>query len=209
MDGLRPPVLHAWRHPRLRGTEGLCIGRADWPVHPRRVKRLAHRIRAFARRQGLPRSVVTSPLQRCRAVGQWLARWGWQHRSDPLLLELDFGRWDGQPWRAVARAEIDAWCARFPHHAPGGGECVAALLERVRRFDAGTACRVVVTHGGWLSAAQWRQAHGDAAPCSDGWPAAPRCGQRLDLGLTGSAGTPVVSAAGEGPHGGVAGSVDR
>ncbi len=178
-------VLHAWRHPPARGAAGLCIGRTDLPVDPRRAKRQAHRMRRFARRQGLPRIVVTSPLARCREVGRWLAGWGWQHRIAADLLELDFGAWDGQPWAGVPREDFDAWCADFPHHRPGGGESVAALLQRVRSFDPGAA-RLVVTHGGWLSAALWlRAADGREPPVSSQWPAAPRHGQCMALAWAG------------------------
>lgn len=171
--------LHAWRHPRAEGAAGRCIGRTDLAVDPRRAKRLAHRIRAFARRQGLPRIVVTSPLARSRAVGRWLARWGWRHRVDAALAEVDFGAWDGQLWAGVPQAQIDAWCADFLHHAPGGGEPVAALLERVRGFDPGPA-RVLVTHGGWLSAAAWLAGRPGAPPRSSDWPAAPGHGRRVE-----------------------------
>jgi alpha-ribazole phosphatase len=178
----RPPPspLHAWRHPRADGAQGRCIGRTDLRVDPRRAKRLAHRIRDFARRHGLPRIVVTSPLRRCRAVGRWLARWGWQQRIDSRLSELDFGRWDGQAWSTLDRAEIDAWSADLAHHAPGGGETVAALLQRARAFDPGAA-RVLVTHGGWLCAAHWLRDHGDATPDGARWPPAPRHGQRVEI----------------------------
>jgi alpha-ribazole phosphatase len=179
--GSEPAFLHAWRHPLAAGAEGRCIGRTDLRCDPRRAKRLAHRIRSFARRRALPRIVITSPLQRSRAVGRWLARWGWQHHVHASLCELDFGRWDGSPWAALPRPEFDAWCADFEHHAPGGGESVAALLQRVRRFDPGPA-RIVVTHGGWLSAALWlRHRRAGEAPSSARWPPAPRCGGRLDL----------------------------
>ena len=174
--------LHAWRHPRAEGAEGRCIGRSDLPTDPRRAKRLAHRIRDFARRHALPRIVVTSPLARSRAVGLWLARWGWQHRVDAALSELDFGRWDGQRWLAVPRHEFDAWCADFEHHAPGGGEPVGALLQRVRGFEPGPA-RIVVTHGGWLSAASWLRSGTGVPLCSEHWPAAPRHGARVDLAV--------------------------
>lgn len=173
-------LLHAWRHPRAHGAEGRCIGHTDLPVDARRAKRVAHRIRAFARQQRLPHIVVTSPLARCHAVGRWLARWGWRHRVDAALCELDFGRWDGRPWADVDRADIERWCADFAHHRPGGGENVAALLQRVRGFDPGPA-RIIVTHGGWLSAAAWSAAHAAAAPLAADWPAAPRWGSRSTL----------------------------
>lgn len=169
----KPFKLYAWRHPRAKGAEGRCIGRTDLPVDPRRAKRLAHRIRALARRQGLPRIVITSPLQRSRAVGRWLAGWGWQHRVDPALAEMDFGAWDGQAWSNISKAAFDAWCDDFLHHAPGGGEPLQALLARVRSFDPGPA-RVLVTHGGWLSAAQWQAARGGQPPAAAHWPAPPK-----------------------------------
>jgi len=103
--------LWVWRHPRAKGAADRCIGRTDLDVDPRRAKRLAHRIRRAARQYGLPRRVLTSPLRRCAAVGQWLRRWGWRHERLPALLEMDFGRWDGRAWSQIAREEIDAWCA--------------------------------------------------------------------------------------------------
>jgi len=55
----------AWRHPRPIGADGRCIGgRTDLPVDARKAKRLAHRIRAVARREGLVREAVCSPLER-------------------------------------------------------------------------------------------------------------------------------------------------
>jgi alpha-ribazole phosphatase len=166
-------TLYAWRHPRAIGAEGRCIGHTDLRVDARRAKRLAHRIRAEARRQGLPPIVLTSHLQRSLAVGRWLARWGWRHRVDPALAEMDFGCWDGCAWAAISRAEIDAWCADFLAYAPGGGESAAALLARVRAFDPGPA-RIVVTHGGWLSAALWLAAHGERTPIAEEWPSPPK-----------------------------------
>jgi alpha-ribazole phosphatase len=173
-------TLYAWRHPRADGAEGRCIGHTDLPVDPRRAKRLAHRIRRLARQHGLPRIVVTSHLQRSRAVGRWLARWGWQHGLDPALAELDFGAWDGLPWSEIGKAAFDAWCADFLHHPPGDGECLSTLLRRVLAFDR-TRTRIIVTHGGWLAAAQWLASHAQAAPRADQWPAPPRHGTLCKL----------------------------
>ena len=64
--------MEAWRHPRPDGVAGRCIGHTDVPVDRRRAKRLAHRIRCAARREGWPKGVWTSPLRRCADVGRWL-----------------------------------------------------------------------------------------------------------------------------------------
>ncbi|MBN9459983.1 MAG: histidine phosphatase family protein [Burkholderiales bacterium] len=164
--------LHCWRHPRPLGAEGLCLGRTDLPVDPRRARRLAQRMRALARRERLPAVVWTSPLERCRAVGRVLRAAGWVHRVDARLVELDFGTWDGLAWSSVPRAAIDAWLADFLHHRPGGGESLAELLARVRAVLEERPRALLVTHGGWLSAAQWLRSSASAASGSPGSPGA-------------------------------------
>jgi alpha-ribazole phosphatase len=151
-------ALWLWRHPRPVGAAGRCIGRTDLQVDPRRARRLAHRIEATVRREQLPRQVWTSPLARCAAVGRWLARRGFVHCIDARLAELDFGRWDGQDWRAIDRAEVARWEGDFLHHAPGGGEALAGLLQRVHAFLAERLAShppalLVVGHAGWIQAA--------------------------------------------------------
>jgi alpha-ribazole phosphatase len=174
--------LHLWRHPRPRDVAGRCIGRTDVAVDPRRAKRLAHRVRAAARREGLPRVVHTSPLQRCADVGRWLRRWGWVHRIDARLIELDFGAWDGQRWTQIAHTEVLAWEADFLQHAPGGGESLAALRARVHDFLAsavGTP-RLIVAHAGWINTL--RTADQPDLQSAD-WPAALRYGARLSCSV--------------------------
>ena len=164
--------LTVWRHARPRGVEGRCIGRTNVAVDRRKSKRLAHRIRTWARRHGAPRIVLTSPSQRGADVGRWLARWGWQHRLDARLLELDFGSWDGLEWSAISRAQVDAWCADFAQHRPGAGESVASLLTRCAAFIAEAPRACVVGHAGWISAALWLERSADAPPRAETWPCA-------------------------------------
>jgi len=171
----------AARHPKPRGVDGLCLGRTECSVDPRRAKRLAHRLRARARREGLAHVVWTSPRQRCAAVGRWLHRWGWVWRIDPRLAEIDFGAWDGRPWVDIPKPEIDAWTVDFVHHRPGGGEALSALLQRVREVLDEAPAGVLVTHGGWLSAALWLRDHGAAMPSASTWPRAPACARIVDL----------------------------
>ncbi len=168
------PQLWCWRHPRAQGAAGRCIGRTDLAVDPRKAKRLAHRIRDGARRHGLPHAVCVSPLRRARDVGRWLARWGWQVQVQPLLAEVDFGRWDGQRWVDIAPAEIATWADDLLHHAPGGGESVADVARRVRAFvDSGDGSpRLLVGHGGWINTLL-HVAPGCTAIAAAHWPAPP------------------------------------
>jgi alpha-ribazole phosphatase len=171
-------LLWCWRHPRAEAGAGRCIGRTDLPVDPRRAKRLAHRIRAAARRHGLPKVVSVSPLRRCRDVGRWLRRWGWRIDVDARLRELDFGAWDGLPWSHIAWAEVGAWEADLLHHAPGGGETLQTLAARVQAFVDGAAPgpRLVVTHAGWINALRTVVAGGGGPIQAADWPAPVRCG---------------------------------
>jgi alpha-ribazole phosphatase len=174
-------TLWVWRHPRALGTAGSCIGRTDVPVDRRRAKRLAHRIRALARRQGLPIIVITSPLHRCREVGRWLRRWGWQHRVEPALAEMDFGAWDGRRWADIPQAEVDAWCRDFLHHAPGGGESLHAFFTRVQAWTPPASGVCIVGHAGWMLARRWL-ASGKPWPTQAAqWPAPPPPGAQWTL----------------------------
>jgi alpha-ribazole phosphatase len=171
--------LWCWRHSRARGAAGRCIGQTDLPVDPRKAKRLAHRIRDTARRQGLPRRVWVSTLQRSARVGAWLRRWGWQVQADARLCELDFGQWDGLAWGAIPWAEVEAWQQDLLRHSPGGGESLHALARRVQAFVADVAAAegtvLLVTHGGWLNALRHVPPDAAALAAID-WPEPPRHG---------------------------------
>jgi alpha-ribazole phosphatase len=178
-----PDVIHAWRHPRPQGVVGRCIGQTDVAVDPRKARRLARRIQAVARREGLPRVVCTSPLQRCRLVGRYLRRWGWRHEVHLELMEMDFGAWDGRAWADIARAEVDAWCEHLADVAPGGGETLRQVLARARHWQAPVPDCVVVAHAGWMLARRWVQTHPpDEVPLQAAqWPAAPSYQARWSL----------------------------
>lgn len=177
-------MLVVWRHPKPVGVSGpyrgRCIGGGtDLRVDPRRAKRLAHRIRAHARAQGLPREVWTSPLERCAAVGRCLRRFGFVHRMSADLREMHFGAWEGRSWAEIGKDSVDAWAADFAQHAPGGGESLAALFERVKDFQALHPDAVlVVGHAGWMNAWRWMHERGAAVPTAAAWPAAVAYGMR-------------------------------
>lgn len=167
-------TLWCWRHPRSEAAAGRCIGRTDVPVDRRRAKRLAHRVRATARAHRLPREVWTSPLRRCHAVGRWLRRWGWRHRVDARLLELDFGAWDGRAWATIDARDVAAWEAAFLSHAPGGGESLQQMRERVRAFVQAHRLDhplLLVAHAGCM---QVLATLAQSAVTAGDWPAPPR-----------------------------------
>jgi alpha-ribazole phosphatase len=177
MAGHDDQVFAVWRHPKPRDVQGRCIGRTDVSVDRRKAKRLAHRVRQWARQHGAARVVLTSSLQRAAGVGRVLAGWGWQHRIDSRLNEMNFGQWDGVPWDRIGAGPVDAWCSDFAAHKPGGGESVAELLARCAAFLAeppSNAPCCIVGHAGWISAARWLQSGDGEEPSAAAWPAAVR-----------------------------------
>lgn len=171
-----PPLLHLWRHARPEGAAGRCIGHTNLPVHWRRSKRLARRIQAEARRARRPHTIVTSPLQRCADVGRWLARWGWRHRLDAQLLEMDFGTWDGRAWADIDPAEVATWADDLLHTAVPGGESLAQLAGRVAPWQPGADEWAVVGHAGWLSVRARMHAGTWPIASARDWPSPPAHG---------------------------------
>jgi alpha-ribazole phosphatase len=182
-------ALAVWRHPRPIGVQGRCIGRTDVGVGRRKAKRLAHRIRRWARQQGAARVVFTSSLQRAASVGHFLAGWGWQHHIDARLNEMNFGDWDGLPWDSIGAEAVGAWCQAFAEHAPGGGESVSQLLSRcgalLAELHATASPPCVVGHAGWISAAQWLLGRVSRPPGAAEWPGAISYSTRVLLAHSG------------------------
>ena len=167
-------ALTLLRHARPLGAEGVCYGISDLaapPLAAAEADALAARLRRAER-------IVSSPLARCARLAERLAaRLDVPVAPDPDWREIDFGRWEGQAWQAIPRAELDAWAADFMDARPHGGESVAMLLARVRRALA--RCRatpghtLAVTHAGPIRAAlvatggdpaDWRRAIGFGEP---------------------------------------------
>ncbi len=98
------------------------------------------------------RVVFSSPARRCLGVASSIATvLGVKLLVDDRLHEIDFGTWEGQPWSAIPRDDLDRWAADPLTFAPPDGESGAELIARVRSFHAGLHedC-VVVSHGGPL-----------------------------------------------------------
>lgn len=142
------------RHTRPEGAEGLCYGSSDLPLadcFKAESARLARVLPPFTR-------IVSSPLSRCLLLAQVLAEVRKRPLSiDPRLTEMDFGRWEGQRWDAIARPELDAWAADLTGARPHGGETVAELAARVQTALtaalSGSVPVLVVCHAGVIKAA--------------------------------------------------------
>ena len=142
------------RHQAPQVAPGICYGRTDLDVLPAELHETLEQL--VTQLHPLPNqlAIVSSPLQRCLKLAQALsARWALPAvQIDEDLAEMAFGRWEMQPWSAIAREEIDAWAAQPVHYSPGGGENVLALASRIqlllRRLRQTGQDRILVCHAG-------------------------------------------------------------
>lgn len=146
------------RHTRPDVAEGICYGRTDLGLAPgfaAEAARLVADLPAVA-------AVVTSPLARCRRLAERIAAArGLALAVDARLVEMDFGRWEGQAWSDIPRHELDAWAADLMHACPHGGETVADLAARTAAalddLARGPRPVLAVTHAGVIKAARARR----------------------------------------------------
>jgi len=144
-------LIFAARHPRPRVGSRICYGRTDVAL-AESAEAGAGALLAAIGADPVER-IVTSPLLRAALVARAVAaHTGASLHTDDRLAEMDFAGWEGQPWTAIPRAEVDAWAADPLRYRPGGGECVADVLLRVRRAWTGLASSadntLVLTHAG-------------------------------------------------------------
>lgn len=183
----RPIRLLLVRHAPVTGiAPGCCYGALDLAADPAATQRAAAAVAAQLA-PGTP--VWSSSRRRTRLLGEALRALRpdlGPMRADARLDELDFGRWEGQPWAAIDRTEFDAWMADFAHTRVGGGESVAQLLARVavaadavaeevraqpRTGAEGLAPDAVwITHAGVIRALDWLCTRPRELPQAADWP---------------------------------------
>ncbi len=142
------------RHTRPDVPSGLCYGCTDVALADSFAEEAARVLAA------LPeiRFLVTSPLQRCMALAQYIAA----AKELPLavderLMEMDFGAWQGRHWSDLPMSDLNAWSDDFLHARPHGGESVAMFVSRVGDALAAWSSRqepvALVTHAGVIKVA--------------------------------------------------------
>ena len=155
------------RHTTPDVAPGTCYGRSDLPLADNFLAEAAA-VRGKLAALNPRGPILTSPLTRCLRLAALLG----SAQIHDAFIEMDFGRWEGQPWDAIPRTELDAWAADFLAACPHGGESVAQLRDRVAaglaQLDPGT---VVVTHAGVIKAAAAIFGH------PEGWDIRPAFGE--------------------------------
>ncbi|WP_323120970.1 histidine phosphatase family protein [Burkholderia alba] len=146
------------RHPAVAVDPGVCYGGSDVALAGDADEAAAGVMRAIdALRVPAARAIGSSPLTRCMALAQALARLtGMSVHRDSRLREIDFGAWERQRWDAIGPDAIERWRADLWHAREHGGESVAQFAARVAPVLAPSpgdeATRWQVTHAGVIRA---------------------------------------------------------
>lgn len=180
------------RHARPLIDTERCYGRLDIRADAGDTQQAAQRLRQALLPHQAQCQIFHSPLQRCEQLAQSLIRLEpvFTSNSDPRLLEMDFGHWEGQRWDAIGEAAISAWAQDLATHAPGEGEPLVHMLSRVntalQETKALDADHVVwISHAGIARCVQWLLQHGARLPQSHEWTLpAPAYGQWMQFKLS-------------------------
>jgi alpha-ribazole phosphatase len=176
------------RHLPVKDAAGRCYGRLDLPLAEPLATPDIQRIQTL-----LPAHVpvYSSPLLRCWQLAQVLDP---AAIADDRLMELDFGRWEGQLWQDIGAAALDDWIAS-DYAATHGGESLAAMQARVWQWAdevaaQGVTTAVLVTHAGviralWSRTRPWQACLQQAVPQGEvqwiDWPeSASACADKPD-----------------------------
>lgn len=143
------------RHTSVAVAPGTCYGWTDVDVAPS-FEEEASRVRESLQGDTFSR-VYCSPLLRCRKLAAFC---GFPDpQTDDRLKELNFGRWEMQPWEGITDLGLSLWFEDWIHLPAGGAESymdqyhrVASFLEELRRQDCRDAC--IFTHRGVIACAQ-------------------------------------------------------
>ena len=184
----RAPALWLLRHAQPLIAPGVCYGQLDVPADPGQTLQAGMRFASVMPNHAIVRH---SPLQRCEQLAQTLQAPEAHLITDPRLQEMHFGQWEGRSWNDIGKAAVDAWSQNLYGHAPGDGESLSAMLQRVKaalieswQHDSQLGSRDVVwvTHAGVVRCVHWLLHYGEAHPTAQDWNLpAPAFGQHVCL----------------------------
>lgn len=162
--------IYLVRHPPPIDVDGLCYGQLDVTVTAQSVAATAESVLVQIPSRVLAEApIYCSPSSRCLGLARHLAS-----PREPILaedlVEMNFGHWQGLPWNAVPREQIDAWAKDVWGYRPGGGESSDMVQARWQRWlnhlrRISSRAVVAVTHAGVIriALAGGRRSHDSSA----------------------------------------------
>lgn len=140
--------IYLIRHTTPLIAKGTCYGQSDLDVTDQFTDE------ANVIQQYIPsgiEAVYSSPLMRCRKLGEYLFPEHTIHFEHDLK-ELHCGEWEMLRWDDIPKDVIDPWMKDFVNVVIPGGESFVVLFERVSRcfnnIVASGKEAAIVAHGG-------------------------------------------------------------
>jgi alpha-ribazole phosphatase len=144
--------IYLARHTKVALPPGICYGFANvaladsWEID---ILKVTEKLQHIAEPK-----VYSSPLTRCTILARKISS---NVTLDDRLKELNFGKWELQPWDDIEGPEADRWMKEYISFRCPDGESYLDLCERVKSFladlkDTKRESSIIVTHAGIIHA---------------------------------------------------------
>ncbi|MBM9498790.1 alpha-ribazole phosphatase [Leptospira sp. 201903071] len=120
------------RHSTPNVAKGTCYGRTDLPLVSDFQTEFE---KIFSKLKDPLNRLYSSPSRRCKELAEFLSKDsnGILEFSD-LLLELNFGSWEGKLWTEIPQTESEYWMNDFVNQRTPNGESYLDLSKRISVF---------------------------------------------------------------------------
>lgn len=142
------------RHTQPNIVSGVCYGQLDIDVADS-FESDAAEIKGWLQSVDL---LISSPLLRSKRLAEFLSdEFDCEWREDSRLMEMCFGKWEGQAWSDIGRCELDAWSEDVLNFTPPHGESAKQMMLRVQALLQDISLLpqqqiALVAHGGSMRA---------------------------------------------------------
>lgn len=144
--------IYLLRHTQPDVPPDTCYGQSDIDVAEQPFRDLIPQFQKLLPLDNIS-AIYTSPLQRCYKLAENLSTDHQDTIVDKRIGELNFGKWELQPWAAIDGREKARWKEDFLFARAPGGESHMDLYQRVEKFwdqllKKEHRTSLIVTHGG-------------------------------------------------------------
>ncbi len=124
-------TIYLIRHTTPLVAKDICYGQTNLEV-TQNFETEASSIKDLIK-EFVPDAVFSSPLKRCKLLADQLFP-DKSISTNPLLKEIDFGKWENKKWSALPKDEMDIWGKDYVNAKPHGGENLLELNQRALQF---------------------------------------------------------------------------
>ena len=114
------------RHTKLQVPNEVCYGQTDVETASTFEEEKDKVLLQLPEKMEL---VISSPLTRCLKLARHIPCDNL--KTDPRLMEMNFGEWELKKWDDIDQQSLKAWMDDYVHVAPPGGESMLQMHERV------------------------------------------------------------------------------